>query len=89
MATFLESRYDAAQLRRNRVLIALITLGGVGACMIGGATTSWPWGNAIATSVVVLVFGGCLWWLFASRKAGPVKLSETSIDLLKRTFWKP
>jgi membrane protein implicated in regulation of membrane protease activity len=87
MAVFEETRYDERQLRRNRVIVGLLVLGGVGACIAGGAMTSWPWTNAIATSVVVLVFGACFWWAFASAKAGSVKLTELARSRMKQTFW--
>lgn len=87
MNIFEENRYSDRQLRRNRSVVATLTLGGVAACVVAGGLTSWPWGNAIATSVVVLVFGVCLWWAFASAKAGTVKLTEVARGRLKQTFW--
>ena len=87
MAVFEENRYGDRQLRRNRAMVGILVIGGVAACLVAGAMTSWPWGNAIATSVVVAVFGACLWWAFASAKAGTVKLTEAARGRLKQTFW--
>lgn len=87
MAVFKETAYTARQLRRNRIVVAVVTLGCVVACILGGALTAWPWQNAIGSSLLVLSFGGCFWWAFASAKAGSVTLTEAAKGRLKQTFW--
>ena len=84
---FEEARYDAAQLRRNRLAVGLLTLASILACVVAGAVTSWPWANALGTAGLVVVLGAALWWAFASRKAGPIGVNAGAMDRLKRTFW--
>lgn len=89
MPNFTEGRYDAGQLRRNRLTIAGVMFACMAACIVGAASTSWPWGNALASSALILVFGSCMWWMFASSKSGPVRLTKQTKDELKNTYPKP
>lgn len=82
-----EGTYDDRTLLRNRVTIGLLFAGAVAACVLGAALTEWPWSNAIAMMIFSLVVALLLWWMFASRKAGPVRLTKESEQGLKRTFW--
>lgn len=84
---FTEGRYSSERLRVHRFSVGAMTVAGLGACLAGAAFTSWPWANAVAVSALVIGFGASLWWMFASRKAGPVGVSASSIQNLKRTFW--
>ena len=75
MPGFVEGRYGDAERRRNRGLVAAVTAGGLAVLILLAALTSWPWSNAVASSALWLGFGATLWWLFASKKAGPVRLT--------------
>lgn len=78
MANFVEGRYSAEKLRRNRAAIIVPVVVLIALFFVLSAITDWPWGNAIASSALTLVFGAALWWMFASSKAGPVGLSQSS-----------
>jgi len=82
-----EGSYDARTRLRNRVVIGLLFAGAIVACALGAALTDWPWSNAIGLMIVAFVVAALLWWMFASRKAGPVSLTGRSTTDLKRTFW--
>jgi len=88
---FTEGRYEPAVLTRNRVVIASVTAAAIAACVIAGFATSWPMGNALASAGLVLAFGASFWWMFGSKKSGPVRRSDTSKYWSKRTAapWKP
>lgn len=75
---FIEGTYSPEDLRRNRLVIVLLALAGVVAAVVGSALSDWPMANALGIAAVWLVVCAGLWWLFGSRKAGPVSLSGQS-----------
>lgn len=87
MPHFTEGRYDRDRLQRNRMTIIGLVLFGLCACMLGGILTSWPTDAVVGTSATVLIFGVFSWWMFGSRKSGPVTLNQESIARFKQTYW--
>ena len=69
--------------RRNRIAIVVAAIGGVIAAVIGSLLSEWPMANALGISAFWLVICALLWWLFGSRKAGPVRLSRRSMGWFK------
>lgn len=82
-----EGNYDGRTLVRNRIAVGVLFVAAVAACALGAALTEWPWSNAIAMMIFSLVVALLLWWMFASAKAGPVRLTRETEQGLKRTFW--
>lgn len=84
---FEEGRYSAEELRRNRLAVGVLVVAGMAACLIGAAVSDWPWPNAIGMCGVVAAFGAAFWWLFASRKAGPLSVNAGSWNRFRRTWF--
>lgn len=81
-----EVEYGAATRRRNRITVSVLTAAAVIAVLVAGAATSWPMANAIPSAGLVLVFGACLWWMFASRRAGKVRFTKSPQKIINESF---
>lgn len=86
MVGFTEGTYSDEKRLKNRLAIIVTTLSVAAVLLLTTLMTDWPTSNAIASIGVVLAFGAALWWMFGSKKAGPVAQTAASKDLLKRTY---
>lgn len=72
-----EGRYDTATLRRNRAVIGALAVASLALILVLPAFTEWPLSNALGIAAVLVVLHACLWWMFASKKAGPLETSTS------------
>lgn len=75
---FEEGDYTDSQRNRNRATIVGLGVAAIAVCVALGASSVWTARNAIGMSGVTVVVALCLWWMFGSRRAGPVGLSASS-----------
>ena len=80
-----EGTYDEATRRRNAIVVFAFAACTSFAAILGGLVTEWPMKNAIGIALLMLGFSACLWWMFASKRAGPLETS-TSWEQWRKNF---
>jgi hypothetical protein len=78
-----EVPYEPEVRKRHQLIIAALTIGGAALILLVPTYTTWPFKNAIAITGIWLVFCACLYWMFASKKAGRLDVS-VSMNRLRR-----
>lgn len=86
-SALIQGRYFAEQRNRNRSTILTVTALLLALCVLGGLLVNRSVSDVAISAAVIVAFALVFWWLFGSRNAGPVRLSDSSVSYMQRVAW--